>query len=100
MRRADRYCPADLEHPALVVRRTAGFRIEAGDHVVLDEGFAVDEVNAVGLALEHPQIAVAARMHEALEVAAVAFDVDQQWRRYLIPIPIVVPVILVAALDR
>ena len=54
----------------------------------------------VGAALEHPEIAVAAGVHEPRHHAAVARQVDQQGRRYLVPVPRVVPVILVMGLQR
>src|SRR2546426_7853208 len=50
-----------------VVARAAAHRIDLGEHLLGDERLRVHEPDAVGTALEPPQIAVAARVHEALD---------------------------------
>src|SRR5262249_44684635 len=79
--------------------RTAGLRIYAAKHVLFDERFAVDEIDRAVGAFEEPQIAVARDVNESLDRATVPLVVDGDRRRPLIPIPRVVRVVLVIALD-
>src|SRR5213594_3247231 len=83
----------------LVVLRAAGLRIDLGEHRLLDVGLGVNEADSVGSTLQHPEIAVARGMHQALDRTAVALDVHQQRRRHLVPVPGIIPVVLVIRAD-
>src|SRR5207245_8465482 len=82
-----------------VVARAAAHRIDLGEHLLGDERLRVHEPDAVGTALEPPQIAVAARVHEALDEASVLFEIDEQRRRDFVPVPGIVPVVLMVTAD-
>src|SRR5207244_2941871 len=75
-------------------------RIESREDVLLDERQALDEVDPGVCALEKPEIAVARDVDEALDRAVVAFVVDQDGWRDLVPVPRVVRVVLEVPFDR
>src|SRR5207247_3091317 len=79
----------------LVVLGAARSRVELREHRLLDVGLGVDEADAVGLPLQHPQVSVAARVYQALDRPSAALDVHQDRSRHLVPVPRVVPVVLV-----
>jgi len=54
----------------------AGLRVELHEHVLLYEGLAVDEIDLVGGALKHPQIAVTGGVDQTLHCLAVALIID------------------------
>src|SRR5262249_53849697 len=79
--------------------RTSSLRIEALEHVLLHVGTAVDEVNRAVRPFEKPEVAVARDVNEAFYRLAVAWVVDEVWRRHFVPVPRVVGVVLGIALD-
>ena len=85
--------------PLDVVARASGHRIDLGEDFLGDERPRVHELDAVGAPLQPPEVAVAARVHQALHRAPVLRKVDQQRRRDLVPVPGVVPVVLVMITD-
>src|SRR5438132_1433692 len=91
--------PAELWLPLGVVARPARLRIDAREHLLPDIGLGVDEPDAVRSALEEPQVPVPPGMDQAPDRPSVAPDVDQEWRRDLVPVPRIVPVVLVVSLD-
>src|SRR6516162_2104045 len=98
-RRAKLGLPAGPRLPRRVDIRPSGLGIEAFEDVLLHERLAVDKVDLVGGAFEHPQIAVASNVYEALYGLAVTLVVDQDRRVNLVPVPRIVRMILVKALD-
>ena len=79
--------------------RPSRFRIEASEHVLRDVRSAFDVVDRSVGALEEPEVAIAGDVDEALDRSAVPPEVDQDWRRYLVPVPRFVRLILVMAFD-
>ena len=96
-RRAELRAMADGGLARHVVLGPARLRVDGREDVLRDVRLRVDERDAVRRALQNPQIAVAARVHEAGHGTAVALHVDQQRRRDLVPVPRAVPVVLVIA---
>src|SRR3989449_10320208 len=85
-------CSSDLA-------RAPGDRIDAREDLLDDERPRVDELDAVREALEPPEVAVAARMHKALDRPPVLSEIDEERRGDLVPVPGVVPVILMVTAD-
>src|SRR5204863_6935081 len=73
--------------------------IEALEDVLLHVRLTVDEVDRAVRALHEPEIAVASDVNESLDRLAVALEVDEDRRRHFVPVPRVVRVVLVVALD-
>ena len=91
-----------LADDRLVVRvddRPAGLGLDAFPDIGINERPAGDIVDAVRLALEHPEDRVAAGMNQALERAAIPLQVDQHRCVHLVPIPGIVLMVLVVGLD-
>src|SRR6516225_11455159 len=66
---------------------SAGLGIEALEHVLLYDWLTVDEVDLVGSAFEHPQIAVAGHVDQTLHGPAVVLVIDKDRRVDLVPVP-------------
>ena len=85
---------------AHVIGRTTRFFVDAFEHIVVDIRNTVDIVDlAAGLTLQHPKVAIATCVHGTLDIATVDFGVYQHRCADLIPIPCVVLVVLMMALD-
>jgi len=82
-----------------VVLGPARLRVEPCDHVVAHVGLRVDEPDVVLRALEEPQVPITARVHQPVDRASAAVEIKEQWRRDLVPVPRVVPVVLVVGDD-
>jgi len=78
----------------LVVRRPARGRVDALEDVLLDVGRRRDERDLVGAPLQAVEIAVARRLDEAFDRAAVLREVGDDRRVRLVPSPRLVPVVL------
>ena len=100
MGRAEHRAPASSRNACGVVRGAPGARIDGGEDVLMDVRRGVHEADAVGTALQEPEVAVASRMHERRDGPAVALDVEHQRRIRLVPVPRAVVVVLVVPGDR
>src|SRR5262245_8210242 len=78
---------------------TAGFGIKTLEDVLPYKGRTFNEIDFAVGALEKPKVTVASDVDQALDVTAIAFVIDQNWRRDFIPIPRIVGVILVVSLE-
>src|SRR4030095_5048368 len=83
----------------LVVARAAGHRVDLREYFLGDVRLRVHALDAVSAALQPPEIAVAAGMHETLYGASVLREIDQERCGDLVPVPRIVPVVLVIAAD-
>src|SRR4029077_12649448 len=72
--------------------------VEALEHVLAHKGLAGDEVDLSGGTLKVPDVAAARDVDETFHGSAVALIIDDDWRRYFVPVPRVVGVILEVAL--
>src|SRR5206468_12631519 len=79
--------------------RSARLRIETPEYVLPDVGCAIDEANGAAASLEKPEIAVARHVDEAADGSAAALVIDEDRRRYLVPVPGIVRVVLEMAFD-
>src|SRR4029079_17174823 len=79
--------------------RTAGFGIEAKEYILVHIRFTFDETNRPVGTLEKPEIAVTSDIDKAFERTSTAAKVHDYWRRYLIPIPGIIGMILKVPLD-
>ena len=79
---------------------TARDRVETAEGGLAHERLAFDEPDGAVAALEEPEIPVARHVDESLHGAAVALVVDEDRRRHFIPVPRVVRMVLMVALDR
>src|SRR2546426_5904808 len=80
--------------------RTSGLGIQTPEHILIDVGFAFDELDRPRASLEEPQITIARDINQAFDGAPVALIVHEDGRRDFVVIPRVVLVVLEVALDR
>ena len=98
-RRTERYRFAHGGDFCRVVLGSAGLRIDLGEDILVDERVGGDEIDLVRAALEQPEVSIATRMDQALDVAAANSEVGQDRRIDFIPVPCIVVVILVMIFD-
>src|SRR6266852_6046853 len=79
--------------------RPPGLRIHALENVLLHKWPAIDKIYRTLGALEEPEIAVASHVDQTTDRSSIPLVVDQNRRRYLIPIPRFVRIVLMVALD-
>src|SRR2546426_6761025 len=89
---------AGLWNPVSIVVGTAGLRIDALEHVLLDVRGGGDEPDPISAPLQQVQIAVARRVHQSLDRAPVLLIVEDERRVRLVPVPRLVPLVLEVAL--
>src|SRR4029453_9581113 len=70
-----------------------------GEDVLVYEWGGGDEIDLLPAALEHPDIAVATGMDQALDVATANFEVGKDRRIDFVPVPRIVIVVLEMRLD-
>src|SRR3989442_8031330 len=82
------------------IRMCSGLGIQTPEHILIDVGFAFDELDRPRASLEEPQITIARDINQAFDGASVALVVHEDGRRDFVVIPRVVLVVLEVALDR
>ena len=73
---------------------TSRLRIEARVDVLPDEWLPVDEIDLVFGALEKPEITASADIDQPLDCPAASTVVDENRRRYFVPVPRLVWIVL------
>ena len=81
----------------LVDGGTTGLRVDRREHVVIGKRESVQEREAI--AIQYPKIAVPTRVRRGFRSPAVDLGVDQERRRYFIPVPAVMWRVLIVAFD-
>src|SRR5258708_36705322 len=84
----------------LVDHGATGLRIDRLEDVVIGEREGMQEFELIVIAIQDPQVAVAAGVRPGLYQPSVDLRVDQERGRYFVPIPAVVRCVLVIALHR
>src|SRR5262249_49078833 len=74
--------------------RPAGLRVDAGKHVLVDEGLGPEKLDVVVGLLQQPEVAVARRVNERVDGLALIWQIDKDRRPYLVPVPRIIVVIL------
>jgi hypothetical protein len=74
--------------------RASGYRVEALEHVLLDERLALDEVDPARGPLEKIEVAVTADVDQPGDRPAVAPEIHENRRRDLVPVPGLVRLVL------
>src|SRR6185436_20031588 len=83
----------------LVDHGATSLRIDRFEDVVIGEREGMQELELIVIAIQDPQIAVPTGVRRGLYEPAVDLRVDQERRRYFIPVPAVVRGVLVITLD-
>src|SRR6266851_7468029 len=79
--------------------RPPRLRVNRREHIVIRERKGVEKPQLSLIAIQDPEVSVAAGVRSRLDQLSVDLRVDQQWRRHLIPVPRVVRRVLVKALQ-
>ena len=80
--------------------RFSRLRVKPREHVLRHKRLAFDEMNGAFGAFEEPEVAVARRVNHAFIGLAAAFEIDEDGRRYFVPVPGIIRVVLMVTANR